>query len=83
MYTHTLKDLSRGQKAVVLKITGTGAIRRRLLEMGIISGTKVEMIRYAPLGDPVEIRTNGTLLSLRKEEAALVEIALPGQENQQ
>ena len=83
MYSHTLNDIMPGQRAVVVRITGTGTIRRRLLEMGIISGTMVEMIRYAPLGDPVEIKTNGTLLSLRKEEAALIEIAITGQEEMQ
>jgi len=78
---HTLKDILPGQKAIVKKISGSGAVRRRLLEMGLISGNEVEMIRYAPLGDPVEIKTNGALLSLRKEEAALIEIALSDTEN--
>ncbi len=74
MPSHTLKDMLPGQKAVVVRITGVGAIRRRLLEMGIITGTTVEMVRYAPLGDPLELKVNGALLSVRKEEAALIEI---------
>ena len=70
----TLKDLLPGQKAIVGKTSGMGAIRRRLLEMGLVSGAVVEMVRSAPLGDPLELKINGALLSVRKEEAAFIEI---------
>lgn len=74
----TLKDLVPGQKARIKKVNGTGAIRRRLVEMGIIPGCEVEMERYAPLGDPIEIKLKGAHLSLRKTEAEMVEIEQEG-----
>lgn len=70
----TLKKLLPGQKAKIVRISGSGPIRRRLLEMGVMPGCEVEMERYAPLGDPMEIKLKGYHLSLRKEEADLVEI---------
>ncbi len=64
-----LKDLEPGQKARVKKITGNGSIKRRILDIGLVPGSEIEMERYAPLGDPVEIKLKGYHLSLRKEEA--------------
>lgn len=72
----TLDKVSPGHSATVIRINGQGAIRRRLLEMGIVPNTDINMIRYAPLGDPIEIKTTGCLLSLRKEEAEMVEVQL-------
>ncbi|ATW26427.1 FeoA family protein [Candidatus Formimonas warabiya] len=74
MKRRTLKDLAPGQRAKIVKINGSGAIRRRLVEMGVTPGSEVEMERYAPLGDPVEIKLKGTHLSLRKSEAEIVDI---------
>ncbi|MEA1961614.1 MAG: ferrous iron transport protein A [Bacillota bacterium] len=66
----TLENLQPGQKARIKKITGDGPIRRRLLDMGLTASSIIEMERYAPLGDPVEIKLNGEYhVSLRKEEA--------------
>ena len=73
--TNTLDKLAQGQTAKVKKIGGKGAIRRRLMDMGITNGTKIEMIKASPLGDPVEYRVRGYSLSLRKSEAELIEIA--------
>lgn len=70
----TLKKLSPGEKAKVIRINGTGAIRRRLLEMGVAPGCEVEVERYAPFGDPVEVKIRGYHLSLRKKEADMVEV---------
>ncbi|MCR4441381.1 MAG: FeoA family protein [Peptococcaceae bacterium] len=70
----TLRNLPPGQSATVVKINGTGALRRRIMEMGIVPGSVINVVRYAPLGDPLEIKLKGCLLSLRKEEAELVEI---------
>lgn len=67
--TRTLKDLLPGQKAQVSHIAGPGPIRRRIVDVGVVPGAEVEMERYAPLGDPVEIKLKGYHLSLRKEEA--------------
>lgn len=70
----TLDQLKPGEKGVVASLRGDGAIQQRLLEMGVIEGTEVAMVRHAPLGDPVEIRVQGYHLSLRKAEARLVEL---------
>lgn len=70
----TLKDLKPGQSGVVASIGGAGNIRRRVLEMGVTPGTKVDVIKVAPLGDPVEVVLRGYNLSLRKEEAEAITI---------
>lgn len=74
----TLKDLIPGDRAKVLRINGAGAIRRRLVDMGVGPGSEVLVERYAPLGDPIEIKLKGTHLSLRKTEAEMVEIEQEG-----
>ncbi len=66
----TLVDIEAGREAVIVKIRGGGAIRQRLLDMGVTRGTKVKVERHAPLGDPIEISVKGYLLALRGEEAA-------------
>jgi Fe2+ transport system protein FeoA len=65
----TLKELSPGERGRIKTITGNGSIRRRIVDMGLVPGTDLIMERYAPLGDPVEIKSQGFHLSLRKEEA--------------
>ena len=65
----TLKDLKPGQSGVVESIGQKGPIRRRLMDMGVTPGVKVEVIKVAPLGDPIEINIRGYQLSLRKDEA--------------
>ena len=70
----TLDKLQPGQSAKIVNLYGTGAIKRRLIDMGIIPGTEVTMKRTAPLGDPIEINIRGYELSLRKNEAKNIEI---------
>jgi ferrous iron transport protein A len=70
----TLDQLKPGQKGVVAVLHGAGTLQQRLLEMGVMEGAEVEMIRRAPLGDPLEILVQGYHLSLRKAEARLVEL---------
>ena len=65
----TLIDLKPGEKARVKSVTAQGTIRRRIVDMGLVPGTEIEMERYAPLGDPVELKLNDYHLSLRKAEA--------------
>ncbi|MBC5995922.1 ferrous iron transport protein A [Romboutsia ilealis] len=65
----TLKDLKPGQSGIVESIGQKGPIRRRLMDMGVTPGVKVEVIKVAPLGDPIEINIRGYELSLRKDEA--------------
>jgi ferrous iron transport protein A len=70
----TAADLVSGEKAVIVKVSGKAFLRRRMLDMGIITGSTIEMIRHAPLGDPIDIKIKGYHLSLRKSEARHIEI---------
>lgn len=68
----SLDALKPGEKGKVIKITGQGAIKRRLLDMGITPGAEICMRKTAPLGDPLELSVRGYELSVRKEEAKAV-----------
>ena len=70
----TLKDVKVGQKAKVLKVGGEGAIKRRIMDMGITKGVEIYVRKVAPLGDPMEIFVRGYELSLRKADADMVEV---------
>ncbi len=70
----TLKDLPPGNTGRVLRITGEGEFRRRLMELGLIKGTLITVKKLAPLGDPIEIEVKGSSLSLRRKEAAHIVI---------
>jgi ferrous iron transport protein A len=74
--TPTLAQLTTGQIATVLSLTGSDGISMRLLEMGVIPGTTVTLVGKAPLGDPLEFELRGYRLSLRKTEAERVAIKL-------
>lgn len=67
-----LSEIKEGQSAVIERIGGSGALRRRILEMGIVKGTHVYVEKYAPLKDPLELIVKGAHVSLRVEEAALI-----------
>lgn len=71
----TLADLAPGQASTVRAIRGTGATAIRLMEMGLVPGTEVHVLKYAPLRDPLELRVRGFHLSLRRAEAAMVEVS--------
>ena len=71
----TLDQLPLGQSAKVAKLIGPPAVKRRLMEMGLTPAATVQAIRRAPMGDPLDIKIRGYHLSLRKEEAAAVELA--------
>jgi DtxR family transcriptional regulator, Mn-dependent transcriptional regulator len=66
----TLKDLKPGEKGVIESISGNSAIKRRIRDMGVTNGTLIEVVRVAPMGDPIEVKVKDYYLSLRKEEAA-------------
>ena len=70
----TLKDVKVGESAGVSKLLGAGALKRRIMDMGLTKGTAVHVRKVAPLGDPIEITVRGYELSIRKDEAALVEV---------
>ena len=66
----TLKDVADGDSAIVKKLSGEGALKRRIMDMGVTKGVEVLVRRVAPLGDPIEVTVRGYELSLRKDEAA-------------
>lgn len=70
----TLQDVAVGKSAVVKKLHGEGAVKRRIMDMGFVKGVEVAVRRVAPAGDPLELSLRGYDLSLRKDEAALVEV---------
>lgn len=74
MVKRFLGELNPGERGRVLRLGGRGLIRHRLLDMGLVTGSEVEVERVAPLGDPVEIRIKGYHLSLRKEDAASIQV---------
>jgi Fe2+ transport system protein FeoA len=75
----TLKDMREGQEAVIARVGGNGALRRRLLEMGLRSGVRIRIEKYAPLRDPLELVIDAMHVSLRVEEAAQIEVDPSGQ----
>ena len=72
----TLKELEIGQKAIVTAVGSQGALRQHLLDMGIIPGTEISILKYAPMGDPMEVRVHGYSLSLRLSEAEQIQVSL-------
>ena len=70
----TLKEVKVGQSCTVAKLTGTGAVKRRIMDMGLTKGTEVHVKKVAPLGAPIELTVRGYELSIRKDEAASIEV---------
>ncbi len=70
----TLKEVKVGGSAKVVKVHGEGAVRRRIMDMGITKGVEVRVRRMAPLGDPLELTVRGYELSIRKADAEMIEI---------
>lgn len=70
----TLDQLEIGTAAKVVRLSGEVGVKRRLMEMGITAGSQILAVRRAPLGDPLDVKIRGYHLSLRKEEAAVIEI---------
>lgn len=71
---HTLKDVKCDQTVSVVKLHGEGAVKRRIMDMGITKGTEIYVRKVAPLGDPVEVTVRGYELSLRKADAEMIEV---------
>ncbi len=70
----TLKDVRVGETATVVKLHGEGAVKQRIMDMGLTKGTEAYVRKVAPLGDPVEITVRGYELSLRKADAEMIEV---------
>ena len=77
----TLEDLYNGQKAIITKVRGSGAFRKRIIEMGFVVGKEVTVVRNAPLKDPIEYNIMGYDVSLRRSEARLIEVSKKGNGN--
>ena len=71
----TLKQVKCGETVSVVKLTGEGALKRRIMDMGITKGTEIYVRKVAPLGDPVEVNVRGYELSIRKSEAENIQVA--------
>lgn len=71
---NTLKDVKIGKTARVVKVHGEGAVRRRIMDMGITKGVEIYIRKVAPLGDPIELNVRGYELSLRKADADMIEV---------
>ena len=70
----TLKDVKPGTTVLVTKVSGEGAIKRRIMDMGITKGIEIYVRKVAPLGDPVEVTVRGYELSVRKADAELIDV---------
>ena len=70
----TLKDAKIGSRIIVKRINGEGALKRRIMDMGITKGVEVYIRKVAPLGDPIEVTVRGYELSLRKADAEMIEV---------
>jgi ferrous iron transport protein A len=73
-----LSEIPIGQVVQVERVSGDGSFRRRLMELGLVPGTRVELLRVAPLGDPIELLVRGASLSIRKAEASAIAVQNPG-----
>ena len=71
----TLKDAKVGETVTVVKLHGEGALKRRIMDMGVTKGTEIYVRKVAPLGDPLEVTIRGYELSIRKADAEMIELA--------
>lgn len=74
MAQKTLAELAPGESGVIVSVAGNGNVQHRLVDMGVVRGTRVTMVKSAPLGDPLEVKVKGFNLSLRRAEAAIITI---------
>ena len=72
----TLNELKAGQSDTITKVGGSGELRCRLLDMGLIPKTKVKIVKFAPMGDPMELFSRGYELTIRLDDAKLIEVEL-------
>ena len=72
----TLKELEIGQSAIITRVGGEGALRQHFLDMGVIPGAEITLIKYAPMGDPMEFQVHGYELTLRLDDAAQIDVEL-------
>lgn len=70
----TLKDVKVGDVVKIVRVNGVGQVKRRVMDMGLTKGTEVSVRKIAPLGDPIELTVRGYELSIRKDEASVIEV---------
>ena len=70
----TLKEVKIGETVIVTKLNGVGAVKRRIMDMGITKGASITVRKVAPLGDPIELNVRGYELSVRKADAEMIEV---------
>ncbi|RLK63424.1 ferrous iron transport protein A [Atopobacter sp. AH10] len=75
----TLREIPCGEKVTVVKVHGDGALRKRIRDMGMTKGAEVFVKKVAPLGDPIELTIRGYALTIRKEDAAVIEVSTEGE----
>ena len=73
-----LADMKPGVSGVVEALEGHGNIQHRLVDMGVVKGSHITVVKVTPLGDPIEVKVKGTALALRKNEAAMISVAVGG-----
>ena len=69
-----LKDMKVGESGVIATLHGSGNVKHRLIDMGLVKGTKIQIMKFAPLGDPVEIKVKNFELALRTNEAGMIDV---------
>ena len=69
-----LKDMKPGESGLIVTLHGSGNVKHRLIDMGLVPGTKIHVMKYAPLGDPVEIKVKNFELALRNSEAGMIDV---------
>ncbi|AXL20428.1 MULTISPECIES: FeoA family protein [Megasphaera] len=73
-----LSDMQVGDSGIVEALQGRGNIQHRLVDMGVVKGTRITVVKKAPLGDPIEVKVKGCALALRMNEAAMISVAVEG-----
>lgn len=73
-----LSDMQVGDSGIVEALQGRGNIQHRLVDMGVVKGTRITVVKKAPLGDPIEVKVKGCALALRMNEAAMIRVAVEG-----
>lgn len=69
-----LKDMKPGESGLIVTLHGSGNVKHRLIDMGLVHGTKIHVMKFAPLGDPVEIKVKSFELALRNSEAGMIDV---------
>ena len=78
MNIRRLSAMKKGERGIVDSLEGHGKIQHRLVDMGVVKGSHIQVVKRAPLGDPIEVKVKGCALSLRQNEAAMIQVISEG-----